>query len=320
MNHLHKTASAIAAAILLTLPVAVFAEDVSPQAGNSTTPPSGAVTPTTKMGGQGGSHPILLRGTMSSSTFKEGQEGGMKGGRMMASDTRALPQGVTGLIEDRDKEGGRSGTTTNDNTEMRGRMMGTTSRNCVPVGSSTDCAPRGSAQRERIGEHRAEIFKHTGEMLLRRMEAAVERFTKIADRIDSRIQKMKAGGTDTTSAGAALLVARTKISDAGKAVKDAENVIDTVATNLSLGTSTLPSENEKKPAKDALEKARGAILAAAQSLNDVMPLLMGNRGQNSDREYASSTAASGTPKIPNTMRTKDRPMSTTTSEHTDSTL
>ena len=316
MNHLQKAVAVIAGAVLLVTPFTLYAEGVAPQEG-STTPPSSINTPTAKINGQSGARGQGKRGTLSTTTGKDSQENGMKGGRMMATDTRVLPVGIGNMIRDRDVEGGHTGTTTGDPTRMRGRMMGTTSRDCTLGASSTDCASQGGAVRERIGEHRGEIFKHTGEMILKRMHAAVDRFNKIADRIDSRIAKMKAGGTDTTSAATALSLARAKIADAGNAVTEAENTINTVTLSLTSGTSSLPSASDKKPAKDSLEKARQMILAATQSLNDVIPLLVGNHGESTVREYASSTVSTGTPKFPGMMHTKNGMATTTSTRHLD---
>lgn len=297
MNHPQRPALVLTLAVLLTLPLTLFAENVTERGGGAVIP---VITHTGETKApQSGLHPALVGGNMSTSSGKDTEGGGMRGGRMMASDTRQLPPGVDKLILKRDSEAPRMSTTSSDDTRVRGRMLGTsTPKSCLSGASSTDCAEGrekgATGMRERMGEHRGDIFKHSGEMILKRMHAALDRFTKLADRMDSRITKLHAAGSDTDSAAAALLLARTKISVAHTTITDAETAINMVAANLSAGTSTSPSESEKKPAKDALEKARQAILVAGQALHDVMPLLSGTRSESTMREHASSTMATGT--------------------------
>lgn len=287
MNHLHKSLGLGIGAFLLVVPFTLFAQDTSAAAAPHMEGRKPQINPT------------AIRHTGGTSTDE-----GMRGGRIMASDTRPLPKVIQKNIDLRE---GTSGRIFASSTKTGGlpheKIMGSSTRG------------ERSAAREQTGEHRAEIFKHTGAMMLKRMHAAIDRFAKLADRIDSRIKKMKAGGTDTSLAEAALLGARTNITVALKAVTEAESAINTVADNMNQGSSTPLSSDEKKPAKDALEKARKAILAAQQSLNDLIPLLTGK--QNHTREEAT---ASGTPAVPKMMRTKDSSMPTTTTNHPDGTL
>jgi hypothetical protein len=319
MNQLRQPYLLVLATLFLLFPFSVFAEESTTVTGNEPPPQVTTVTapkPPIGKGGQPAQRSGILRGSFGTTTGKELGGEGMKGGRMMASDTRPLPPELDKLIEKRNGEERRvtDGSTTDD-TRQRGRIMGTgTPRDCISVGSTTDCMRVRESKlgeiRERMGEHRGEVFKHAGEMILKRMHAAIERFTKLADRIDSRISKLRSSGLDTSAAEASLMTARSKIALATKSVADAEAAVKLTAANLSNGTSTSPSEEEKKPAKDALEKARQAILVATKSLNDVIPLLSGKHNDNDDR--ATSTMATGTLKIPEVLRAKEGRMPTTT--------
>jgi hypothetical protein len=306
MNLLKQSISASVIAFFLITPFALHAE--SP----AVTPTVLTIPPSPQGGHSLGNRQIPTRTTIGSTTNKGPQVDPLKGGRMMASDTRILPPNMDKMIERRESEG-RVGSSTDRDPSLRGRMMASgTPRKCEKNGSSTDCD---GGIRERMGEHRGEIFRHAGEMILRRMHAAIDRFKKLADRMDSRIAKMSASGTDTSAAVTALGNARNKITDADNAVKDAEGTVESIASTLAQGTSTPPSDDEKKPAKDALEKARLAIVVAGEALSDVMPILMG--GHVGDNQHAPSTTASGTPPMPVMMRTTDNPMPTTTDGHHD---
>lgn len=319
MIQLRQPVRVVLAALFLFSPLSLFAEGPGTLPGNEPPPQMTTVTapkPPLGQGGQTGPRQGTLRGSSGTTTGKELGGEGMKGGRMMASDTRPLPPGIDKMIQKRDGEGERiAGSSTNDDTRQRGRIMGTgTPRDCVGGGSTTDCMKGRESKlgeiRERMGEHRGEVFKHAGEMILKRMHAAIERFTKLADRIDSRIAKMRSAGSDVSEAEAAIAAARAKIALADKLITDAEAAITLTATNLSSGTSTSPSEEEKKPAKEALEKARQAILDANRSLNDVMPLLSRKNGGNGDR--ATTTMTTTTPKIPGVLRVREGSNPTTT--------
>ena len=165
-----------------------------------------------------------------------------------------------------------------------------------------------------MGEHRGDIFLHACDMILKRMHAATDRFNKLANRIDSRIKKMQVAGRYTLEAEAKLSEARIKITAAEKAVADAKIIVDSVALALKQGTSTLPSAEEKKPAKDGLEKARAAIQSAANALSEVMPSLMGEQSDLRSRVSTSSSSGTSTKELGAMLGTKAKLMPTTTTE------
>ena len=291
MNHSKHLVSAILTGVLLVSPLALYAKDIV--GGDGTLPPktTGVVqhTPEPQLNGadRGGHMGIMpIRGELSSSSNKEGRDV-LRGGKIMASGTHPLPPKMERMMEERDKE----------------HMTGSSTRD-----------ERREGMRERMGEHRGEVFRHSGDVLIKRMNAAVTRLTKLADRIDSRIAKIKASGTDTSTAEAKMTVARTKITEARVVVSEAEAIITSVASTIGNSSST-PTGDEKKSAKDALEKARLAIIAAQKSLTDVLPHILGNNDSEREHMNASSTHATGTPRvIPRSIKTK---FGSTTTEHSE---
>lgn len=301
MIHMKKLVSGSALAILLISPLTLSAESITPLSGPTTILPTGQTNSGKPLMGSGtrtANHPMMV-GTTTGGI----PESGPHGGRMMASDTRPLPPALDGKIMNREM-----GSTTGKGGDgmMRGEMKGSSTEN-------------GAMMRERTGGHRGDIFHQAGSVMLKRMQAALDRFTKLADRIDSRIVKMKASGTDTKGAEAGMIIVRSKLLDADKAISDVNTKIADVANAINDATTTSPSVDEKKPAKDAMERAKQSLVAVQKALEDVVSLILGEKGM-STREHASSTVASATPKLPGMMRTQERPMPTTTNEHPDGTL
>jgi hypothetical protein len=243
---------------------------------------------------------------------------------MMASDTRPLSSDLVHKVEDRDRRGS-STSQDEDRALPRGRMMASgTPRNqtsCKESASSSDCERTKFELRERIGEHRGEIFKHASEMMQKRFDAALERFEKLADRIDSRIAKMRSAGADTGEAEARMITVRKRLVDARAAVDAVDLAVDSVASSLENGSSTTAESDRKKPAKDAMEKARASLLAVMQALNDVIPALRGTNAPRNSQDSTTTLEASGTPRFPGGMlRTKDRPSTTSSDGRPDPTL
>lgn len=77
---------------------------------------------------------------------------------------------------------------------------------------------------ERRSERVAKIKNHTS-IMIRRFNQAIEWLGKIADRIASRIEKLKAGGVDTALSEGYLADARTKLDDAKESVIGLEDAV-----------------------------------------------------------------------------------------------
>ncbi len=323
MNQLTRSLALASVTFLLLSPLPLYAVDqINTGMTGSTLSPEGVSEGKPPLGQseQNSPRPSSLRGMVSGSTGKNLDGEPMKGGRMMASDTRVLPPSMDKVIQKRDEEGVRVGSTTLKDTLNRGGVMASgTQRDCInDLGGKTDCLPNRSAPHEgtksEMGEHRGDIFLHACDMILKRMHAATDRFNKLTNRIDSRIKKMQVAGRYTLEAEAKLSVARIKITAAEKAVADAKIIVDSVALALKQGTSTLPSAEEKKPAKDGLEKARAAIQSAANALSEVMPSLVGEQSDLRSRVSTSSSSGTSTKELGEMLGTKAKLMPTTTTE------
>ena len=237
--------------------------------------------------------------------------GAPQGGRMTASETMTLPLKLEKGMDDRDgmrEKMMRNGSSTEG---MRERMMRS--------GSSTD--DKRGEMGEKMKGHRGEILKNIADTMIKRMQAAIARLEKLADRIDSRIAKLKEGGTDTSDAESKITIARAKISDASAAVTNAEAVLGSAIANADQTASSSQPTDAGKPVREALGKAKDALMSAHKALIDAITSLSaaggGLGGEKNDKEHMGS----GTPKMPGgMMRTKDHPMPTSTNGTPDGSL
>ena len=176
--------------------------------------------------------------------------------RINASGTRALPANMENRMERRD--------------EMRNKLKERASS------TRENIEERRGEMRTRMQERRSDILKREAAQVIKRMHAAIDRFTKIADRIDSRITKMKEKGVDTGKAEASVAIARTKITEATAAVANAEASIASAADNADASASTTASSDAGKPVREALQKARVAVEAARKALVEAVESLRAN--------------------------------------------
>ena len=123
--------------------------------------------------------------------------------------------------------------------------------------------------REKIATKTAEIRKQTVSRIksvflkiLKRYEAALARLDKIAQRIASRIDKLKTRGVDTSQAEAALVSAEGLGANAAQSIEDAKLKVDAI-------------DPESASVKDAVITAKDAIKSAKQALKDYHQGLVG---------------------------------------------
>lgn len=280
-----QTISMILLGVLMFSPLVSFAETgTSTQASGKRLnglPPGTPVGSMRMMGT--GTKPLPagmeMRNKMASGT-KPLPDGMEMRNKMTASGTRPLPPGMEKRMEDRD--------------DMRTKMMGSsTERDCIGDSSGkTDCVgkKRGEEMRGKMMERRSEILKRMANQMLGRMNAAIERITKLADRIDSRILKLKGKSIDTSKAEASIVIARTKIGDAKAAVVLAQSAVAGALINADTSASSTTSVDAGKPVREALEKARVAVVAAHKALIDAIEALKANT--KIDGEVHASTTSS----------------------------
>ncbi len=187
---------------------------------------------------------------------------------LMGTGTKPLPAGMEKRMENRD--------------EIRGDMM--------KNGSSTN--GRGEEMREKMKERRGEILKRMAHQMVERMNAAIERLSKLADRVDSRIAKLKQKGVDTGKAEASIVIARTKIADAKAAVVVAVSAVEGASVQADASASSTTVVDAGKPVREALEKARIAVVAAHKALVDAIEALKANVKLDAD-VHASTTSTVG---------------------------
>ena len=128
--------------------------------------------------------------------------------------------------------------------------------------------------REKIATKTAEIrkqvvlrIKSVFLKILRRYGAALARLDKIADRLASRIDKLKARGVDTSQAEEALVSAQNLGAAASSAIDDAKLKVDAIDPEL---TSV---KNAVIGAKDAVKSAKQALKNYHKGLVEVTRLL-----------------------------------------------
>lgn len=229
--------SALILGALTLLPAVSFAEEIAATAGAGT---SGTIkAPVTAHADSysfGASNPTSM-----------GPKG-LSGGRVAATGTRPLEKSIEERMQERDA--------------MHAKL----------VGSTTE---RKGEMRQNMMKERVEIFSRFTATMIGRMNAAINRLKKIADRLDSRIAKEKARGVDTSKAEANIAIARVKIADAETAVSLAANIVSSTTASIDLSSTTTKPSDIGKPVREELAKARAAVFAAHKALVDAIASLTG---------------------------------------------
>ena len=232
----------------------------------------------------------MMKGGLMASGTKPLPKGIDMRNKMTASGTKPIPPGMEDRMEGR------------DNARMRMMGSGTPEKfgrgDCGPKASSSDCGDK----REK-GERLGEMLKRAAEVMFHRINAAIERFTKLADRIDSRVAKLKAGGTDTSIAEGEVAAARVKLKEAQDALDAAKVIV--VNASVSADASSTMTTDSGKPVREQLEKAKKALIEAAKDLQGAVAAL---RGLGKGGEGMNGTSSQ---KMPGMMRVRDN-MSTGT--------
>ncbi len=192
------------------------------------------------------------------------------GRRMMATDTRPLPPKMDDRMEKRDQMMGSGTKPMPAGIEMRNKMTASGTKPLPPgmekrdhmMSSGTPMnGERREEMKERMQERRGEVLKRMSTQMITRMEAAIDRFVKLADRLDSRVGKLKEKGVNTATAEANLAIARTKITEATTAVALAKSSIESA-----VASADASGEDAGKGVREALQNARQAIEAAHKAL------------------------------------------------------
>ena len=115
-----------------------------------------------------------------------------------------------------------------------------------------------------------ELKKNFGKLDLHLL-AYLDRLNKIADKIDSRIAKLKARGVDTSAAEAKMASAKV-LGDAAAAA------IQKAVTDIGSVSSTAATQESIMNARQSVEAARRALVAYHKGLSDVVRILARSTG------------------------------------------
>lgn len=132
-----------------------------------------------------------------------------------------------------------------------------------------------------IRERTVSRIKHVFANILNRFNAALGRLDKIAQRIASRIDKLKAKGVNTAGAEAALASAEQKGSAAALAISNAKSQIEAVdASSSSVRDAVHSAVNATRDAKQALKDYHKALVEALRQLKAANALREGTESAN----------------------------------------
>ena len=260
MSSTQTIASILVGACMIT-PAFAFAEETA-----VTDPATGAPVPTLYQ--QPPREPAMMRAKAATGT------------RMMASTTRPIPKEVQDRIKTREEQ------------------MEKLRQNCTlpdgSVASRTDCqtfrAERREEVRERVVERRGEALRALTNVMIKRLDAAVERQVKLTDRIDARIAKLEAQGVVVTTAKEKVALARTKIAEAKTAIAATKTHIEAAVSSVNEATTTIAVKEAGNTVRAEMLKAREALLAAHKALVDAITSLKANIKAAPATPAASTTA------------------------------
>lgn len=174
-----------------------------------------------------------------------------------ASGTKPLAPAMEKRLENRD--------------EMRDKLVERAST------TRESAQERRDEMKEKMQEKKSEILKRHATNMVRHMRAAIGRISKLADRMDSRIAKMKERGVDTSKPEANIAVARAKIAEASAAVKLAEDAIAGAVALADVNASSTAPSDPGKAVREALNKGKEAVFAAHKALVEAIKSLKGIR-------------------------------------------
>jgi len=149
--------------------------------------------------------------------------------------------------------------------EARGDIKKAIGDRKMRMASTTD------AKKEERKQKAVEKAANLADKMIKRLSAAIERLEKLAIRIESRIEKVKAAGGVTTAAETALAEANVKI----QAAKD--GLVSISATFAAAATAENPKDGVRKM-QEAVQAVHAEIKTAAESLKNAVKALEGQKG------------------------------------------
>lgn len=135
---------------------------------------------------------------------------------------------------------------------------------------------RADKEKERL-EKRAERIHAYFEKMFRRLDAAIERQVTLAERVDSRIQKVKERGVATEVAEQSLNTARASIEEAKVALTEAKNSVESVVAG----------DNAKDifaQTKEVIKSVIALVKESHKALVDSIVILSGKKSDDSETQ------------------------------------
>ena len=153
-----------------------------------------------------------------------------------------------------------------------------------PSPRKTPSTERRDAAKERLTDNRKQQIKKWWTRNAQRLARIIERESKMADKINEKLEKAARNGKDVSAARAKLIDARAKIAAAAQALRDATAQVDGIIAN------NKPSEAFRK-LHELNKTVTNAIREAHKALVDVLVTLRGV-GAKPTRSPSPSPSAS----------------------------
>lgn len=195
--------------------------------------------------------------------------------------------------------------TTKEMGEMRDKMMEARTAASTTRGEMKQKMEdrRGEIEQKRgemknnMQNRMASMIKKQGERVIKRLEAALDRLTNVAGRIDSRITKLGEKGINTTKAKADLAIAKTKIDAAKVKLDAAKTAIAAIISGSGTVASSTPSgdmlgsmmSGKIMLIKEQVQGVETALKDAHQALVVAITDLKGKSAEEGKRDAATTT-------------------------------
>lgn len=124
---------------------------------------------------------------------------------------------------------------------------------------------RKAAVKEKVDAKRKAQIKQIAERTIKRLSAAVLRLEKLSDRLESRLDKLSAGGVDVSKSKELLAAARAKIAEAKAGIDEAKAEIETALSSESPKEAFQKVREITGAANEKLKEAHKALVSAISS-------------------------------------------------------
>lgn len=146
--------------------------------------------------------------------------------------------------------------------------------------------------KSQVKEKRMMMFKKQSERVLHRLEAALERLTNIAGRIDSRITKLGEKGVDVSKAKADMIIAKTKIEAARVKLSEAKVAILAIINDTAVTTDGSAEEAARGAKMKLIQEQAHAVQEALKEAHKALVLAVTDlKGKSEGKGVRATTTA-----------------------------